>query len=82
MKELGIVCQSVLAWEPSPVVNRVEEYQYPVKDGEIIEQVQGFSLAPQYSLKQLREIERRIIKKRKLGSQRVDEDSRVGGSRY
>jgi hypothetical protein len=49
----------ILTREPSPVENRVEEWHYPVEDGEI----RGFSLAPIYSVKQLREIERRSIKR-------------------
>jgi hypothetical protein len=59
MKELKMVCQNqILARERTPAENRVEEQPYPVKVGEI----RGFSLAPTYSLKQLREIERRNIK--------------------
>jgi hypothetical protein len=55
MAELQVVCQNYVARELSPAENRVEERPYPVEDGEI----RGFSLAPKYSLKQLREIERR-----------------------
>jgi hypothetical protein len=59
MEELKMVCRDqILAREPNPADNRVEERTYPVEDGEI----RGFSLAPTYSLKQLREIERRSIK--------------------
>lgn len=54
-----MVCQDlILAREPNPAENRAEERPYPVEDGEIRE----FSLAPIYSSKQLREIERRSIK--------------------
>jgi hypothetical protein len=59
MNELKMVCRDlILAREPNPVENRAEEWPYPVEDGEI----RGFSLAPIYSSKQLREIERRSIK--------------------
>ncbi len=59
MTKLKMICRDqILAWEPSPVENRVEEWHYPVEDGEI----RGFSLAPKYSSMQLREIERRRIK--------------------
>jgi hypothetical protein len=57
MGEIKMVCRDqILAREPNPAENRVEEQPYPVEDGEI----RGFSLAPTYSLKQLREIERSI----------------------
>ena len=58
MSELQIVCRDLSAREPNPAVNRVEEQPYPAEDGKI----KGFSLAPTYSLKQLREIKRRRIK--------------------
>jgi hypothetical protein len=59
LSEFKMVCQSqLLARDPYPAENRVEEGLYPVEDGEI----KGFSMAPIYSLKQLREIERRSIK--------------------
>ena len=48
-----------MAGEPDPVESRVEVYLHPVEDGEITEEVHGWSLAPTYSLKQLRKIERR-----------------------
>jgi hypothetical protein len=79
MVNTKVVCQIVdLAREPNPVESRVEEYLHPVKDGEIIEQIRGLSLAPTYSFKQLREIERRRTKN-KLDSQR---DSRRVMSAY
>jgi len=54
-----MVCRDlILAREPNPADNRAEECAYPVEDGE----VRAFSLAPMYSSKQLREIERRGIK--------------------
>jgi hypothetical protein len=58
MSELQIVCRDLSAREPNPADNRVEEQPYPAEDGKI----KGFSLAPRYSLKQLREIQRRRIK--------------------
>ena len=58
MSELQIVCRELSAREPNPADNRVEAQPYPEEDGKI----KGFSLAPRYSLKQLREIERRQIK--------------------
>jgi hypothetical protein len=79
MVNTKVVCQIVdLAREPNPVESRVEEYLHPVKDGKITEQIRGLSLAPTYSFKQLREIERRRTKK-KLDSQR---DSRRVMSAY
>jgi hypothetical protein len=67
MVNTKVVCQNVdLAREPTPAEDRIEESWYPIEDGEITENVQGFSLAPPYSSKQLREIQRRHIKKRKL----------------
>ena len=67
MSRLKVICQDeFLAREPTPADVRIEESWYPIEDGEITEQVQGFSLAPPYSSKQLREIQRRNIKKRKL----------------
>jgi hypothetical protein len=57
MSELQIVCRELSAREPNPADNRVEAQPYPEEDGKI----KGFSLAPRYSLKQLREIERRQI---------------------
>lgn len=57
MSEL-MVCRDLSAREPNPADNRVEEWPYPVEDGKI----KGVSIAPTYSLKQLREIERRRIK--------------------
>jgi hypothetical protein len=79
MVNTKLVCQIVqLAREPNPVESRVEEYSHPVKDGEITEQIRGFSLAPTYSSKQLREMKRRRIKNN-LDSQR---DSRRVMSAY
>lgn len=67
MTGLKVICQNVdLAREPTPADVRIEEPWYPIEDGEITERVQGFSLAPPYSYRQLREIQRRHIKKRKL----------------
>jgi hypothetical protein len=67
MVNTKVVCQDeFLAREPSPAEVRIEESWYPIEDGEITERVQGFSLAPPYSSKQLREIQRRHIKKCKL----------------
>jgi hypothetical protein len=67
MRESQIVCQEIiLAREPTPAEVRIEESWYPIEDGEITERVQGFSLAPPYSSRQLREIRRRHIKKCKL----------------
>ena len=57
MSEL-MVCRDLSAREPNPANNRVEERPYPAEDGKM----KGFSLAPTYSLKQLREIKRRRIK--------------------
>jgi len=66
MVNTKVVCQDeFLAREPTPEEVRIEESWYPIEDGEITERVQGFSLAPSYSSKQLREIQRHI-KKRKL----------------
>jgi hypothetical protein len=60
MVDTKLVRQIVeLAREPNPVESRDEDIPYPVKDGEITEQIRGFSLAPKFSLKQLREIARR-----------------------
>jgi hypothetical protein len=70
MSRLKVICQDFLAREPTPAEVRIEESWYPIKDGEITERVQGFSLAPPYSSKQLREIQRRNIKKRKLDLRR------------
>jgi hypothetical protein len=65
-----LVCQgSSLTRKPAPVKNRIEDLWYPDEDGEITELTQGFSLARKYSSKQLREIERRSMKKRKFASQ-------------
>jgi hypothetical protein len=65
-----LVCQgSSLTRKPAPVKNRIEDLWYTDEDGEIIELVQGFSLARKYSSKQLREIDRRSTKKRKFASQ-------------
>lgn len=58
MSELKMVCRDLSAREPNPADNRVEDQLYPAEDGKI----KGFSLAPTYSLKQLREIKRRRIK--------------------
>jgi hypothetical protein len=67
MRELIMVCrENFLAREPTPAEVRIKEAWYPIEDGEITERVQGFSLAPPYSHKQLREIQRRHIKKCKL----------------
>ena len=67
MVKTKVVCQDeFLAREPTPEEVRIEESWYPIEDGEITERVQGFSLAPPYSSKQLREIQRIKIKKRKL----------------
>jgi hypothetical protein len=71
MRESQIVCQELLlAREPTPAERRIEESWYPIEDGEITERVQGLSLAPLYSSKQLREIQRRHIKNRKLNLHR------------
>ena len=67
MVNTKVVCQNVdLAREPTPAEVRIEESWYPIEDGEITERVRGFSLIPQYSSRQLREIQRRHIKNRKL----------------
>jgi hypothetical protein len=66
MSRLKVICQDFLVREPAPADVRIEESWYPIEDGEITERIQGFSLAPPYSSKQLREIQRRQIKKRKL----------------
>jgi hypothetical protein len=67
MSRSKVVCQDeFLARKPTPAEVRIEESWYPIEDGEITERIQGFSLAPPYSSKQLREIQRRHIKKRKL----------------
>ncbi len=72
MTGLKVICQKVdLAWEPTPAERRIEESWYPIEDGETTERVHGFSLAPPYSSKQLREIQRRHIKKRKLDRQQA-----------
>jgi hypothetical protein len=70
MSRLKVICQDFLAREPAPADVRIEESWYPMEDGEITERVQGFSLAPPYSSKQLREIQRRQIKKRKIDHHR------------
>jgi len=62
-KQLTISQQ--LAWEPTPEKNPV--VRYPVKEGRNLpnsetEDVGGFSLAPSYSAKQLRRIDRMRIK--------------------
>jgi hypothetical protein len=66
MSRLKVICQDFLVREPTPAKVRIEEAWYPIEDGEITERVQGFSLAPPYSSRQLREIQRRHIKKCKL----------------
>jgi hypothetical protein len=66
MSRLKVICQELLAREPTPAEVRIEESWCPIEDGEITERVQGFSLAPPYSSKQLRGIQRRHIKKCKL----------------
>jgi hypothetical protein len=67
MVKTKVVCQDeFLAREPTPEEVRIEESWYPIEDGEITERVQGFSLVPPYSSRQLREIQRRHIKKCKL----------------
>jgi hypothetical protein len=67
MGKLKMVCQNqILAREPTPAEGRIEKTWYPMEDGETTERVQGFSLAPPYSSRQLREIQRRHIKKCKL----------------
>lgn len=67
MVNTKVVCQDeFLAREPTPEEVRIEGSWYPIEDGEVTERVQGFSLAPSYSSKQLREIQRIKIKKRKL----------------
>jgi hypothetical protein len=63
MVRTKVICQNVVVREPTPAEVRIEESWYPMEDGEITERVQGFSLAPPYSSKQLREIQRRHIKK-------------------
>jgi hypothetical protein len=71
MSRLKVICQDdFLAREPTPAEVRIEEAWYPIEDGEITERVQGFSLAPPYSYRQLREIQRRHIKKCKLNLRR------------
>jgi len=83
MVNTKVVCQDeFLAREPTPEEVRIEESWYPIEDGEITEQVQGFSIAPQYSLKQLRQIERTGIKKRKLDSRRLEWDSSAQRSKH
>ena len=66
MSRLRVICQDFLAREPAPAERRIEQSWYPIENGEITERVQGFSLAPPYSSRQLREIQRRHIKRRKL----------------
>jgi hypothetical protein len=77
MGKLDIVCQDLrLTRKPAPVKNRIEELWYPDEADEITERVQGFSLAREYSSKQLREIKRRRMKKRKLVSRIISRVSR------
>lgn len=72
MRKSQIICQElILAREPTPAEVRIDESWYPIEDGEITERVQGFSLAPPYSSKQLREIQRRHIKRCKLDFRRM-----------
>jgi hypothetical protein len=67
MSELKMICQNqILAREPTPAEVWIEKSWCPIEDGEITEHVQGFSLIPSYSSKQLRGIQRRHIKKCKL----------------
>ena len=70
MTRIIVICQDFLAREPTPAESRIEESWYPIENGEITERVQGFSLAPPYFSKQLREIQRRQIKKRKIDHHR------------
>jgi hypothetical protein len=76
MVKTYLLCQN-LAGEPAPADNRADEWRHPVEDGEIIENIKGFSLAPVYSFKQLRAIERRRTKT-KLNSQRFRTDATGG----
>jgi hypothetical protein len=63
MVKTTVVCQNVeLVGEPTPAENR--ESHHPVEVGKIAEQIQGISLAPLYSAKQLREINRRSIRRK------------------
>lgn len=69
MKTIATICQE-LAWEPNPEKN--PDGGYPVKEGtnlpnSVTEDVGGFSLAPMYSAKQLRTIERFRIRESKYG---------------
>ena len=69
MKSLKLTCQQV-AWEPNPANN--PDGSYLVKEGanlpnSVTEDVGGFSLAPVYSAKQLRTIERFRIRETKYG---------------
>jgi hypothetical protein len=82
MMKQKIVCQSSLTRKPSPVKNRIEELWYPDEDGEITERTKGFSLARKYSSKQLREIERRSMKKRKFASRIILGNSGEGMKAY
>jgi hypothetical protein len=47
-----------LTREPAPAESRVDEWRHPVKDGEIMDHIQGYTHVPLYSLKQVREIKR------------------------
>ena len=80
MGRLKMICQEhFLAREPYPIESRVEGYHCPVKYGQITELIRGLSLAPQYSLKQLRAIERRRTKN-KLDYQQLRVDT-IGGTK-
>jgi hypothetical protein len=68
MDGLKMVSQGpILTRQLSPAEYRVDVRTYPAEDSELMYPIHGFSLAPRYSLKQLREIERSA--KRKLDLQ-------------
>ena len=68
MSKTILVYQNLhLVGEPTPANIRVDQSHDPVEVGIIAEHIQSFSLAPVYSAKQLREIQRRSIR-RKLAS--------------
>jgi len=60
-----VVCQDLMTRQLSPAENRVDG-RHPVDDSEITSDIQGISLAPKYTLKQRRGIERRARNKQDL----------------
>ncbi len=75
MIETLTICQDLLTRHLSPAENRVDIRAYPMEDSKITHQIRGWSLAPKYTVKQLRSIKRRSAKN-KVDSQNFRMDAK------